>query len=403
VTQGDVLCVILPSVQPCIRDPHKPTTEGHVMKRSRFLILTLALLVLPRAIPASAQTVQSNPPNWALDRIDQRNGPLSSSYGYTTTGAGVHIYILDSGIRTDHAQFAGRLTVDADYVGPVGNGADCKGHGTAVAGIAAGSTYGVAKSAQIHVLRVWGCAAVPADDLPRFKTALQWVLTNHIDPAVVNISYNFSSEDVELRNLITALLNAGVVVVSSAGNAPGPVGEFWKMGSTACRNFYPQYCTVQPPTLDSHCPACPYDPYWDNCVDCSSGTCIQMECPYSTPAQTNLPPQVSGVITVGAVRYYSVSGQWDRRSKMTHWGVDVYAPGWQLLTASIAGPTATQLFSETSAAAPVVTGIVARYLQSHPAATPAQVRSWVKLNATFNTLTHAPQWEAGVAYMAPAE
>src|SRR4051812_17982244 len=93
-----------------------------------------ALLIFAVSGVAGAQFVQSNPTNWALDRIDQRNGPLNYVYGYTTTGAGVHIYILDSGIRADHAEFAGRLTVDADYVSPLGNGADCNGHGTAVAG-----------------------------------------------------------------------------------------------------------------------------------------------------------------------------------------------------------------------------------------------------------------------------
>lgn len=351
--------------------------------------LTTLLLFAVSGV-AVAQTVQSYPTNWALDRIDQRNGPLSYSYGYTTTGAGVHIYILDSGIRTDHAEFAGRLTVDADFVSPVGGGADCNGHGTAVAGIAAGTTYGVAKSAQIHVLRISGCIPAAADDLPRMKSALQWVLDHHISPAVVNISYNFTSSDSGLVQLLTNLLNAGVVVVSSAGNAPGPIAEHWLMSKLECFNSYPQYCPVSPPITSNDCPGCPCDPYYDSC----SPVIV---------SETNLPPQVSGVINVGATQYYNLSGQWDRRVKQTHWGVDVYAPGWYLLTASTASPTANQYFSNTSAAAPVVTGIVARYRQSHPTATPAQVRAWVRSNATMQTLTHAPQWEAGMVYMSPAE
>src|SRR5687767_5211437 len=105
------------------------------MKSTRFVLsLLLSAGMAAVAVSATAQIYQSSPANWALDRIDQRTAPLNQSYGYTTTGAGVHIYIIDSGIRVDHAEFAGRLTVEKDYIYPVGgNGSDCNGHGTAVA------------------------------------------------------------------------------------------------------------------------------------------------------------------------------------------------------------------------------------------------------------------------------
>src|SRR5262245_48683530 len=96
------------------------------MRYRRHFLFLVTMLVLTNA--AIAQVTQFAPQDWALDRIDQRNGPLNNAYSYTTTGAGVHIYLVDSGIRLDHAEFAGRLTVDADYVVPNGLGIDCNGH-----------------------------------------------------------------------------------------------------------------------------------------------------------------------------------------------------------------------------------------------------------------------------------
>src|SRR5262249_51167102 len=88
--------------------------------------------------------------------------PLDGSFRTGSSGASVHAYVIDSGIRTSHAEFGGRASVGVDVVGDGRNGQDCVGHGTMVAGLLGGATTGVAKGVSLGAVRVVaGATSVP--------------------------------------------------------------------------------------------------------------------------------------------------------------------------------------------------------------------------------------------------
>ncbi|HEX2077291.1 MAG TPA: S8 family serine peptidase, partial [Longimicrobium sp.] len=93
---------------------------------------------------------------WGIDRVDQRDLPLNGLYTFNHAGSGVRAYVIDTGIQTSHPEFGGRASVGYDALG--GNGQDCNGHGTHVAGTLGGANYGVARSVRLVAVRVFGCS-----------------------------------------------------------------------------------------------------------------------------------------------------------------------------------------------------------------------------------------------------
>ena len=152
---------------------------------------------------------------WGLDRIDQRNRPLSGTYTYNWTGSGVRAYVIDTGIRTTHTQFGGRAAVSADFVGDGRNGQDCNGHGTHVAGTIGGSTYGVAKSVSLRAVRVLNCQG--SGTTSGVISGVNWVASNRVLPAVANMSLGGGASSA-LDSAVNSAINAGVVFAVAAGN-----------------------------------------------------------------------------------------------------------------------------------------------------------------------------------------
>src|SRR5690606_3410138 len=123
---------------------------------------------------------------WGLDRIDQRLLPLDQTYTYDVDGSGVHVYIIDTGIRSTHTEFTGRIG-DGISAAFDGRGTDdCHGHGTHVAGTVGGTTYGVAEGVALHPVRVLNC--VGSGFTSQVIAGGDWVTANHTSPAVANMS-----------------------------------------------------------------------------------------------------------------------------------------------------------------------------------------------------------------------
>ncbi len=201
-----------------------------------------------------------NNPGWALDRLDEQTPALDNTYNDTpNTGAGRTIYILDSGLDLANANVVAEFTSPP----PVGNrasviwdvnggtGADCFGHGTQVASVAAGNTYGAAKGATIIAAKITNDTPIPCIGDTTISTsidAFNWLATNVPAGTIVNWSYGFRDTgcsntfiDIDLEASIQAAHNAGVIVVVSAGNdacdtanySPTRIAEAFVVGATS--------------------------------------------------------------------------------------------------------------------------------------------------------------------------
>jgi subtilisin family serine protease len=164
----------------------------------------------------SVADTQLSPPSWGLDRVDQRNLPLSGSYSYATTASNVHAYVIDTGIRTTHTTFGGRASwgfdaVDSTYT-------DCNGHGTHVAGTIGGAQYGVAKGVALVAVRVLNCGGTGTS--AQVISGVDWVTGHAVLPAVANMSLSIPGPG-SVPAIDTAVQNSiqsGVTYAVAAGN-----------------------------------------------------------------------------------------------------------------------------------------------------------------------------------------
>ncbi len=165
------------------------------------------------ATPTRTQTGAT----WGLDRIDQRNLPLDGNYNFESTGAGVTAYIIDSGIRSTHVEFGGRVAAGFSAIDD-GNGTeDCNGHGTHVAGTVGSATYGVAKDVTLVPVRIFGCMG--GSPWSTIIAGIDWVTRNHTNgaPAVANMSLS-GSVAAALDLAVSNSISDGITYVVAAGN-----------------------------------------------------------------------------------------------------------------------------------------------------------------------------------------
>jgi len=269
--------------------------------------------------------------SWGLDRIDQRSLPLNDFYAYHNDGAGVNAYVIDTGILTTHWEFRGRAVAiyDAFATDGSGTGVDCNGHGSHVAGIIGGRTFGVAKKVSLFSVRVLNCQGTGSwSDVINGVNFVTWHRTQPAQqgyPAVANMSLGGETNravDAAVRNSI----RAQVTYVVAAGN-------------------------------------------------------------WNSDAANYSPAGVLEAITVGA------TNRSDSRAEFSNYGpvLDLFAPGAGITSAWIGSDLMIATASGTSMAAPHVTGVVALYLQSNRTASPASVSSALVGSSTVGVVSNPGQ------------
>jgi subtilisin family serine protease len=168
-------------------------------------------------VPMRRSAASIDPP-WGLDRIDQATPTLDGRYDPARTGAGVHVYVVDSGLWAAHQDFAGRIRDGAYYPFLDGlQGSDCTGHGTHVAGTVLGATHGVATQALLHPIRVFDCSGETTSGI--VIAGIVWAIEHHQagTPAVMNLSLG-GPPSASVDAAVAAAVADGIVVVVAAGN-----------------------------------------------------------------------------------------------------------------------------------------------------------------------------------------
>jgi len=283
----------------------------------------------------SCSHTQANAPSWGLARSSHKGGFDNAGlnddfyYNQSDTGAGTKVYILDTGIYIQHTDFSGRAFIGANFVDAVPG--DQNSHGTHCAGTAAGTRFGLAKSAFLYAVKVLNAQGSGA--YSGILAGIQWV-TQHVQNGnrrgIGSMSLG-GTADGGMNAAVAASIAAGIPYSIAAGNSNG----------NAC-NFYPA------------------------------------SCPTATTVAS------SDIAASGGVDY-------DMRSSFSNYGtcVDIYAPGSLITSCAITGPDSSSVKSGTSMACPHVTGALAVVLGREPGLTPAQAQSRLTTTAQQGLIDNA--------------
>lgn len=273
-------------------------------------------------------------------------------------GSGRKVVIIDSGLRLDHLSFAGRIVDQACFCTTccpngqatqfgAGAAADGHGHGTNVAGIAAGAAgvtgvpRGVASGASIVAVRVldqnnnFCCSS-------DIVAALDWVRVNHPDATVVNASLGTgarfpgncdasSSFTQAFASVINGLRAQGTLSTVSSGNN----------GSS---------------------------------IDMQAPACIASALSLGAVYDANVGSQTFGGVCTATTTAADQMTCFANLSPTT----DLVAPGAPVTAAGRGSATGTSTFSGTSMAAPMTAGCIALLKQAVPQATPEAIEAALK-------------------------
>ena len=254
---------------------------------------------------------------WHLDRIDATSATaLDKTYAppQGSTGADVHAYVLDTGVRSSHREFAGRVGRGANVLSGGRSAEDNNGHGTAVASLIAGGEFGVCKCCTVHSVK---CLDAQGDgSYTDVIAGLMWVLRNVERPAVVTMSLSGPTSQA-INQVIRQLYDANIVTIAAAGN--------------------------------------------ENVNACDRS-----------------PGSSRDAVTVGSSERRGSGGDARSDFSNYGSCVDIYAPGSDVTTADNSGDAATRVRSGTSFAAPQVAGALALYLAEYPTSSAASQKEKIE-------------------------
>lgn len=326
-----------------------PTAAVQGLSRSTSVQLIEADGVVTASAAQSGAT-------WGLDRSDQRTLPLNGSFSYPdSAGQGVNAYILDTGVLSSHVDFSGRVRSGFTSISDGRGTEDCNGHGTHVAGTVAGTTWGLAKKANIIPVRVLDCAG--SGTWSGVLAGMDWVAANAVKPAVANMSLGggaISAIDTAVANMHSS----GVTVVVAAGNSsdnacnysPARAGVAITVGATTSTDARASYSNFGS-CLDIFAPGSSIRSAWytsSTATNTISGT--SMASPHVAGAAALLlggngaftPAQVRGALVASATPNVVTSAE-------------VGSPNMLLFVDSGSGSTPTTTIAPTTTAAPTTT------------------------------------------------
>lgn len=282
--------------------------------------------------------IGSTDAQWHLERVAARERANTKPFEPDGTGAGVDVFVIDTGVLATHEEFGSR--VKPGFVAFNGSDtSDSSGHGTHVAALIAGKTSGVARAANIVPVRLTDSDTFSAADL---LSALEWVQAQHKlrggKTTVVNMSLGVGTQ-VFLKDIVDEKLEAmtkqGIVFVIAAGNR-GNNASLFPLAMSGC---------------------------------------------------------VDGIIVVGAI------SRADELWAGSNWGdcVDLLAPGVNVISADKSTNTSYSERTGTSMAAPIAAGMVALMLEKNPTLTPAEIENQLKTNASLGKISNLVGNRAGTA------
>lgn len=262
------------------------------------------------------------------DHLKLTVDPLNQTvYNPKYTGAGVEIFLVDTGIKSTHTEFQG-ATINNLYTNFEGDFDDVVGHGTAMASLIVGQNIGAAPDATLHNVKLFDVASGTAT-IGEILIALNEIIGYHLDSdnldKVKIVCLPWVSDFNQLINdAVSTMTFLGVIVVCAAGNSG---------------------------------------------IDLSGVS----------------PASVRNAITVGAFnRNFEVTaftntpwtGEEPTSGSFVNYGsaLDVFALGVDVTTASIAGNEDYILASGTSVASAITAGVISHYVQWYPDRTTGQLR-----------------------------